>query len=58
MKYVDEFLCEKEMGQYIVTLNIDELDKENIDMFKNTNKVIAFLNRESDENRFMGMKYV
>jgi uncharacterized protein YydD (DUF2326 family) len=58
LNYVDNVLCKKKSGQYFVTLNKDELEKDDIEKFINEKKVAAFLNRESDENRFMGMKYV
>jgi len=58
LNYVDTILSEKQSGQYFVTLNVDELEKSDIDILIKREKVAAFLNRENDANRFMGMKYV
>ncbi|MBU3198159.1 DUF2326 domain-containing protein [Clostridium estertheticum] len=55
--YVDEYLIKKGKGQYFVTLNLDELESNDIKTLKNANKVIALLGKEKDEDRFMGMKY-
>lgn len=57
LTYVDEYLTKKGRGQYFVTLNIDELESDDIEAFKNAKKVIAQLGKEKNEDRFMGIKY-
>lgn len=58
LKYVDEILMESGKGQYIITANIDEFNKADIEWFLSNGKVIANLDRDNnDENRFFGFKY-
>ncbi|MGL5715525.1 MAG: DUF2326 domain-containing protein [Paraclostridium sp.] len=58
LKYVDEVLKVNLAGQYFVTLNLEEVDSEDIEYFKKNESIIAFLSKDKDENRFMGIKYV
>lgn len=58
LKYVDNTMNKLKMGQYFVTLNVDELEQEDIEYFQKNKKVIAFLSKEKNEDRFMGIKYV
>lgn len=58
LKYVDDLLKEHLLGQYFVTLNLDEINTSDIDYFKENKNIVAFLSKEDDKNRFMGIKYV
>lgn len=56
--YVDNYLKQKSMGQYFVTLNVEELTSDTMSKFKENNNIVARLQRtESNEDRFMGIKY-
>lgn len=58
LDYVNEYLLEKQRGQYFITLNIDELHAEKIKTYKAQGYVVAELNRENNHiNRFFGFKY-
>ncbi|MBY6756712.1 DUF2326 domain-containing protein [Clostridium botulinum] len=57
LSYVDEYMTRKGRGQYFVTLNLDELERDDIAAFKKAQKVVAQLGKEKDEDRFMGMKF-
>ncbi|MBE1304289.1 DUF2326 domain-containing protein [Clostridium botulinum] len=57
LSYVDEYMTRKGRGQYFVTLNLDELERDDIATFKKAQKVVAQLGKEKDEDRFMGMKF-
>jgi len=58
LKYVNRILTTNKHGQYIVTINEDELKQEDIAYFKEKGSVIAELDRENnDKNRFLGFKY-
>lgn len=48
---------QEKTGQYFVTLNIDELFEEDIEYFKGKGEVVAYLSKEKDEERFMGIRY-
>ncbi len=58
LKYIDSVLKSNLSGQYFVTLNLEEIDMEDIEYFKENKNVIALLSKDKDENRFMGIKYV
>lgn len=58
LKYVDNKLSEFSLGQYFVTLNVDEIEDKDLEFFKENKKVIAFLSKDIDKDRFMGIKYV
>ncbi|MBN1039966.1 DUF2326 domain-containing protein [Clostridium botulinum] len=57
LSYVDEYLKTKGKGQYVITMNLGELEDKDLDIMDNNNCIIAKLNNEKDENRFMGIKY-
>lgn len=55
---VDQYLRKKGKGQYFITANIEEMDKELIDNLEYSGCIVAKLQRTSDDsNRFMGVKY-
>ncbi|EEL40326.1 hypothetical protein bcere0020_22660 [Bacillus cereus Rock3-29] len=57
LKYVDEGLEGLEKGQYIVTLNIDELNDQDILYFDKKKKIIAKFKRGNNhQDRFLGIK--
>ena len=58
LKYIDYRLKKEELGQYFVTLNLDEINEVDMNYFKENKNIIAFLSKENDEDRFMGIKYV
>ncbi|MVX62390.1 DUF2326 domain-containing protein [Clostridium chromiireducens] len=58
IKYIDNIMTSMKRGQYFITLNRDELNKNDIEKLIEENKVVAFLGKDNDEDRFMGMKYV
>ncbi|MGU8312008.1 DUF2326 domain-containing protein [Clostridium perfringens] len=58
IRYIDEIMLNKKRGQYFITLNNDELLKEDICKLDNEKKIVASLGRDKDSDRFMGMKYV
>ena len=56
--YVDEYLKEKERGQYFITLNKSEINDEELKSIKEKGMVVAEFDREhEDTNRFFGFKY-
>ena len=56
--YVDEYLKEKERGQYFITLNKSEINDEDLKSIKEQGMVVAEFDREhEDTNRFFGFKY-
>lgn len=57
LNYVDNFLKLKGMGQYIITMNLGELEEEDLKIMDDNKCIIAKLNNEKDENRFIGVKY-
>jgi uncharacterized protein YydD (DUF2326 family) len=58
LKYVDSILRSYMSGQYIITINDDELDPEDLGYFKRNGSIIAELDRKNnDKNRFFGFKY-
>lgn len=58
IKYVDEYLKEKGVGQYFITLNKSEIDAKDLKYFKSQGMVVAEFDREhEDANRFFGFKY-
>ncbi|WP_195971407.1 DUF2326 domain-containing protein [Clostridium thermobutyricum] len=58
IQHIDKKLQEMQKGQYIITANIDEFNKEDITWLFENNKVIAKLDREDNsKNRFFGFKY-
>jgi len=58
LEYVDKYLKEKSLGQYFVTINIEELSTDGIKMFTDNKNIVTRLQRtDNNEDRFMGMKY-
>lgn len=57
LNYIDSSLKNQGRGQYFVTINIDELDVNDIKTLGDNNCVVAKLNRSKDENRFFGFKF-
>ena len=55
---VDRYLKKKGVGQYFVTVNVEEMDKELLDNLENNGCIVAKLKRtDDDSSRFMGVKY-
>ena len=58
LRYIDSYLNMKQYGQYFVTVNVEELSEEFIkEATKNNCIVIRLKRNESNEDRFMGVKY-
>jgi len=58
LTYVDSYLKEKNIGQYFVTINVEELSSEALSYFtKNKNVVIRLQRTDDNTERFMGLKY-
>lgn len=58
LRYIDSYLNDKQYGQYFVTVNVEELSEEFIkEATKNNCIVIRLKRNESNEDRFMGVKY-
>lgn len=58
ISYVDEYLKEKNIGQYFITLNRTEIDYSDLESFKTKGMVIAEFDRVSgDSQSFFGFKY-
>ncbi|OMD33747.1 DUF2326 domain-containing protein [Paenibacillus odorifer] len=58
LKYVDTKLKSIGKGQYFITLNVDELEKESIEDFDAMGAIVAKFRRGDDEvNRFFGFRY-
>lgn len=58
LDYIDEYLLQRQRGQYFITVNIDELHAEKVKAYKTKGNIIAELNRENNHrNRFFGFKY-
>lgn len=58
LENVDAILKSKEVGQYFVTLNIDELEESVVKNFDSRGSIIAKLLRSEDnKDRFFGFKY-
>lgn len=59
LMYVDSKLKKLGKGQYFITLNVDELEKESIDEFDKMRSIVAKLRRGDEEvNRFFGFRYM
>ncbi|MDK7396210.1 DUF2326 domain-containing protein, partial [Bacillus pacificus] len=57
LKFVDKELENLGCGQYLVTLNVDELSDEDIQYFDEKNKIIAKFRRgDTHKDRFLGVK--
>ncbi|WP_034659258.1 DUF2326 domain-containing protein, partial [Robertmurraya massiliosenegalensis] len=57
LKYVDGLLVKAKQGQYFVTVNIDELDKEDLKNLEEAGKIVAKFRRgNNDEKRFLGFR--
>lgn len=58
LNYVNNLLKQIGKGQYFITVNIDELDKEVFDEFDTEGLIIAKLRRgNNDKDRFLGFRY-
>lgn len=57
LEYADNVMKNEALGQYFVTLNLGELDDEDMDYLKGQKKIVAHLSKETDEDRFFGFKY-
>lgn len=57
LRYIDHALRSNKLGQYFVTINVDELLDDDINQFINEKSVVAKLDRSTDENRFFGFRY-
>ena len=57
LKYVNKYLEKRLTGQYFVTANVDELTQETLTYLRQVKGVVAELDRNMDENRFLGFKY-
>lgn len=56
--FVDEYLKQKEFGQYFITVNKSELSIKDLKKIKEKKMVVAEFDREhEDNNRFFGFKY-
>ena len=55
--FADEYLKSIGRGQYFVTMNIGELEEEDIENIKDKNFIIAKLDNKKTNDRFMGLKY-
>lgn len=53
LRYIDHALRSNKLGQYFVTINVDELLDDDINQFINEKSVVAKLDRSTDENRFL-----
>ncbi|WP_066872181.1 DUF2326 domain-containing protein [Clostridium mediterraneense] len=58
IQYIDDIMSTNKRGQYFITLNRDELNRNDIEKLIDEKKVVAFLGKDNDEDRFMGMRYV
>lgn len=58
IKYVDEYLKRKGMGQYFITINKSEIDAKDLKFMKSQGMIVAEFDREhKDTHRFFGFKY-
>ncbi|MCW6076604.1 DUF2326 domain-containing protein [Clostridium sporogenes] len=58
LKYIDEKLNEIKKGQYIITLNVNEINEDDLKWFIQNNNIVAKLDRSNNNsNRFFGFKY-
>lgn len=58
INYVDEYLKNKECGQYFITLNKSEINAEDLSTIRKQKMVVAEFDREyENKNRFFGFKY-
>ena len=58
INYVNQYLKEKELGQYFITLNKSEISAKDLKNIKTQGMVVAEFDREhKDTNRFFGFKY-
>lgn len=57
LKYIDNELLKMNMGQYFITINIDELDENDLQEFDESNKIVAKFRRgNNDTERFLGIR--
>lgn len=57
LKYVDDLLATAKQGQYFVTVNIDELDEEDLKKFDEDGRIVAKFRRgNNDTERFLGFR--
>ncbi|MGK9430214.1 DUF2326 domain-containing protein [Bacillus atrophaeus] len=57
LRYVDSALVKAKQGQYFVTVNIDELDDEDLKKFDEAGKIVAKFRRgNNDTERFLGFR--
>lgn len=58
LKYIDEKLNEIKKGQYIITLNVNEINEDDLKWFEQNSNVKVRLERTNDNSkRFFGFKY-
>lgn len=57
LSFIDNYLKDVGRGQYFVTMNIGELEEEDIKNIEDKNFIVAKLDNEKTEDRFMGIKY-
>jgi uncharacterized protein YydD (DUF2326 family) len=57
LKYIDNELLKMNMGQYFITINIDELDENDLQEFDKSKKIVAKFRRgNNDTERFLGIR--
>lgn len=58
ISYVDEYLKEKDTGQYFITLNRTEIDSSDLESFRERGMVVAEFDRVPDDSKsFFGFRY-
>ncbi|NFD92795.1 DUF2326 domain-containing protein [Clostridium sporogenes] len=58
IEHVDKKLKEMKVGQYIITTNVSDFTDKQIKKFYKDNYVIKALDKNKDENRCLGIKFV
>lgn len=57
LKYIDNELLKMKMGQYFITINVDELDETDLQEFDKNRKIVARFRRgNNDSERFLGIR--
>lgn len=58
INYVDGYLKNVGRGQYFITINKSEIDRDDLNIFRKKKMIVAEFDREhGDEHRFFGCKY-